>query len=558
MNALARLAIASRVFAIAAILGLVVLAGDAQLVVTLVVVCTVATTAIYLSMATPLPPALVITIEAAVTSLVITLALPDSVVFLPYLVVLALVAGLLRGIGGASAVVVIQHAAIFLIPTVLEGAAAADVYVALSPWLLTGIGAGLLGAWLVHTGKVSGASAGERSYESAHRLLTQLRTVARRLTSGLDPAAMAAHILEDLRERVGVRSAGVFVRTDGGLLSPLGYSRPEAAWNLPPHRPLADLCWAEMEPVLQPIGGTPDSHVAALPLRVGSRMVGVVVAELPHPLPRDELNALMSTLDDHSIRLDTALIFDEVRTLATVEERRRLAREIHDGVAQQVAALGYQVDDLMARSKSLDDRQGLQNLRDELSRVVSEIRLSIFDLRSDALASSGFGSALSEFVREIGSRSAMTVHLTLDEAPTRLRSETEAELLRIAQEAITNARKHSHARNLWVDCKVEPPFVRLEIRDDGTGLSQGRSDSYGLKIIRERAARLNAQLDIEPGFSNFDRPGTLVRITLGHDHSVDSHGEDVPAGDRSGKHHRPTRGRPRLDPTGFGEGVRAV
>ena len=63
----------------------------------------------------------------------------------------------------------------------------------------------------------------------------------------------------------------------------------------------------------------------------------------------------------------------------------------------------------------------------------------------------------------------MTVHLTLDEAPTRLRSEVETELLRIAQEAITNARKHAAATNLWVDCRIHPPYASHHREDDGRG-----------------------------------------------------------------------------------------
>ena len=95
--------------------------------------------------------------------------------------------------------------------------------------------------------------------------------------------------------------------------------------------------------------------------------------------------------------------------------------------------------------------------------MVSELRLSIFDLRSEISPAAGLGSALSDYVRAVGARSGLTVHLTLDEAPTRLRSEVETELLRIAQEAVTNARKHSDAENLWVDCRVRPPFARITV-----------------------------------------------------------------------------------------------
>jgi signal transduction histidine kinase len=245
-------------------------------------------------------------------------------------------------------------------------------------------------------------------------------------------------------------------------------------------------------------------------------MIGVVVSEAAEPPAPRLLAELMRTIDEQAFRLDTALLFDEVRSLATTEERRRVAREIHDGVAQEVASLGYVVDDLSANAITEAQRTKLQSLRGEISRVVSELRLSIFDLRSEISPSAGLGSALSDYVRTVGARSGLTVHLTLDEAPTRLRGEIETELLRIAQEAVTNARRHSAAENLWVHCRVRPPYARITVEDDGRGLGPARPDAYGLKIMRERADRIHATLEI--GQRDGGRvKGTRVAVTLGHD-----------------------------------------
>ena len=220
----------------------------------------------------------------------------------------------------------------------------------------------------------------------------------------------------------------------------------------------------------------------------------------------------MKDVDAHSLQLDTALVFDEIRMLATADERQRLAREIHDGIAQEVASLGYVVDDLAASSSDPEIAEGLRDLREELSRVVADLRLSIFDLRSDVSPTNGLGAALSDYVRTVGARSDLTVHLTLDEAPTRLTPVVEAELLRIAQEAVTNARKHASADNLWVDFWTDPPRARLVVRDDGTGMSGAREDSFGISIMRERAHRIDATLDIDTdrerrAFSRHDGTG---------------------------------------------------
>jgi signal transduction histidine kinase len=122
------------------------------------------------------------------------------------------------------------------------------------------------------------------------------------------------------------------------------------------------------------------------------------------------------------------------------------------------------------------------------------------------------GQSLSSFARHIGSHSDLTVHVTLDEAATRLRPDVEAELLRIAQEAINNARKHSGGENLWVSCAVQPPHAWIEVRDDGDGLGPGREDSHGLRIMRERAERIGAELEVETPAESARGTRVFVRL----------------------------------------------
>jgi len=143
--------------------------------------------------------------------------------------------------------------------------------------------------------------------------------------------------------------------------------------------------------------------------------------------------------------------------------------------------------------------------------MVTELRLSIFDLRSDVAPATGLGAALSSYVRGVGTDSELTVHLVLDESNTRLSIEAESEILRIAQEAVTNARRHSQARNLWVTCRVDPPRAFLRVADDGRGMGKARSDSYGMEIMRERATRIGAGLSIRQRVGG----GTVVEVVLG-------------------------------------------
>jgi signal transduction histidine kinase len=107
----------------------------------------------------------------------------------------------------------------------------------------------------------------------------------------------------------------------------------------------------------------------------------------------------------------------------------------------------------------------------------------------------------------------MTVHVTLDEKGPRLPSDVEYEMLRIAQEAMSNARKHSGAANLWLRCTVRAPHAEIEVGDDGTKAHTPRADSQGLKIMRERSRTIGAELIVEEPVP--ERPGTRVLIRVG-------------------------------------------
>jgi len=206
------------------------------------------------------------------------------------------------------------------------------------------------------------------------------------------------------------------------------------------------------------------------------------------------------------------------RDSATVEERRRLAREMHDGVAQEMASLGYFVDSLLDQEPD-DSTRALQLrlLRDRLTMVVGEVRRSVQTLRTEIGESDSLGTAIGALARHLSASSGIPIHLTLDEKTTRLRREIESELLRIAQEAMTNAVRHSGATSISVQCSVAPPSAEIVVSDNGRGLGPGREDSHGLEIMRERAALVDGRLTVAENTPH----GTVVSIRL-DDHGVSS------------------------------------
>ncbi|NJC69711.1 GAF domain-containing protein [Planosporangium thailandense] len=362
-------------------------------------------------------------------------------------------------------------------------------------------------------------------YAEATRLLTQLRTVARQLPGAtLDPGGLAEHLLDELRAVVPATRAAVLSASGGGrlvVLAQMGADRVDWETGLDADSAIAD-AWASQQPQTANRSQarsavTPGTEVSALivPLVAGVRTVGLIALETDTPgaYPPPLVARAAQVAAPAALRLEAALLFDEVRSLATSEERQRLAREIHDGVAQELVMVGYGIDNALAALPDVDaTTEELRVLRSEVTRVITELRLSLFELRSEVDRYGGLATAIADYARTVGQSAGLRVHLSLDESTARLPAATEAELLRIAQEAITNARKHAGAENLWVTCTIDPPFAEIEVSDDGHGMvDTPKEGRYGLAIMAERAERIRGRLEIRPRVPN----GTTVAVVLG-------------------------------------------
>jgi signal transduction histidine kinase len=366
---------------------------------------------------------------------------------------------------------------------------------------------------------------GPQPYAEATRLLTQLRTVARQLPGAtLDPGGLAEHLLEEVRAIAPLDRAVVLSGSGGGgrlvVLAESALERVDWETSLEADSAIAD-AWASQQPQVSNRStarsrGRGEVSSLVVPLAAGVRTIGLIALEAdragaypPHLVAR--INGLAAPA---ALRLEAALLFDDVRSLATNEERQRLAREIHDGVAQELVMVGYGIDNALATlpEDAKEPADELRTLRAEVTRVITELRLSLFELRTDVDRQGGLSAAIAEYARTIGAAGGLRVHFSLEESTTRLPTAVEAELLRIAQEAITNARKHAGAQNLWVSCEIDPPYARIEVSDDGAGIAPQRPEGrFGLAIMAERAERIRGQLEITPR----DSGGTTVAVVLG-------------------------------------------
>ncbi|HET6919124.1 MAG TPA: histidine kinase [Jiangellaceae bacterium] len=447
--------------------------------------------------------------EAAAAALVIGLGMHDAYHGLPYLLVPAFAGGLAGSWLGGLACAAASTAGL-LVGAVLapEAPFAAGTYLGMVPWMVLVLCMGLVGALVRRQQRLYSADVAR--YAAAYRLLSELRAVSRQLSGGLDAVTLATSILDEVAAAVPVRRSALLVGKEGGALVPLAGGGEDDGW-------LADTAYDRLaHEVMQTKSPTtavlaPGTHRIAVPVRIGTRTIGVVVADLGEPVTPDELAALARSSDDGALRLETALLFDEIRELATREERHRLAREMHDGIAQELASLGYLVDDMQARATGPDLKSLAVTLRKEIGRILSDLRHSIFDLRSDVPADGCLGTSLARYARKVSSQTGLRVHLANDERTgERLQPEIEAELLRVGQEAINNVRKHAKARNLWVTVSVNPPSACIRVVDDGVGLSGEAGDRYGMDIMAERSRRVGATLVVEDRREG----GTVVDVSL--------------------------------------------
>lgn len=361
----------------------------------------------------------------------------------------------------------------------------------------------------------------EQEYAAAYRLLAQLRTMARSLAGGLDSTPLAEALLRDVARVVTYDRAAVLAPGTGGRLVAVASVHAKGVdWDIDPAgENVFAAAWVSQAPQLR---GSLSEEAAAgagsalvLPLRMGLRTVGLLALETATAgaYSPDQVAGVDRVARQAALRLATALLFDEVRAETTAQERRRLGRDIHDSIAQDLASLGYAVDSLAedAAAGTPQLAEDLRALRQEISRMVGELRLTIFRLRGDVEQYAGLGAALSAYISSVRATATLPVHLSVQESTERLAPDAEAELLRIAQEAVHNARRHAEATNLWVSLEVDPPRARLVVDDDGRGLAAPRQGSYGLDIMRERAARLGGALTI----AALKPSGTRVEVTIG-------------------------------------------
>ena len=232
------------------------------------------------------------------------------------------------------------------------------------------------------------------------------------------------------------------------------------------------------------------------------------------------------------VESQTSLIAEKVAREAVAEERARTACEIHDTLAQGFMGLGFQLEALSSELKepSGPARQHLDRAMKMLRHSHDDVRYSLKQLRGPAAERKPLGAALRDAV-ERGAPNPPPEHVDFVERGESfpLLPVTEHNMLRIGQEAATNAVKHARARKIEIELGYSPSDVRLRITDDGCGFDPAQAgaradEHFGLHIMRERAQRIGGRLEIQ------SRPGEGTQVLL-----TVPRGESRPAG-QNGRH----------------------
>lgn len=207
----------------------------------------------------------------------------------------------------------------------------------------------------------------------------------------------------------------------------------------------------------------------------------------------------------------------KLRSGAVLEERNRIARELHDTLEQELAGITMQLDlaaDSFQRAPGVA-QQALNIARSMTRHSMREARRSVWDLRCHLLENGDLISALRQAVGPSVMGTQVKVEINVEGQPRRLAVPVEMNLLRIGQEAVTNAVKHAHAQRITLELRYDPKTVRLRVTDDGRGFSAddaalSGNGHFGLLDMRERAQSLGCELQvkIEPG------SGTCIEVDI--------------------------------------------
>jgi nitrate/nitrite-specific signal transduction histidine kinase len=256
------------------------------------------------------------------------------------------------------------------------------------------------------------------------------------------------------------------------------------------------------------------AHLVA-PLRMGDKRIGAIYVSNreDRSFTSAEAELLAGLAGPAAIAIERARLSEELQSVAALEERERIAREMHDGLAQALALVHLKLQAALARAGDpLAVADALRELTGLTEQAYEEVRQSIFGLRTFVSRGLGLVPTLTEYLHEFSAQNAIAVELEVAPGvPANLPPASEVQAIRIIQEALANVRKHAAATRARVRLQPHGDWVRITIEDEGVGwdpatLVQSDRLHFGLQTMRERAEGLGGTLEVDTA------PGRGTRI----------------------------------------------
>lgn len=256
-----------------------------------------------------------------------------------------------------------------------------------------------------------------------------------------------------------------------------------------------------------------------IPLRSKGRIVGTMalITHARQPLTRRAVDVLKAVGHEIGIAINNAQLYRQVRHLAVLEERDRLAREMHDSLAQALGYLNLQASltqEQIARGRMDEAEASLVEFKELAKATYTDVREAIFSLRTTKFTKTGLVPVLEEYLAEYRAHYGVDARLQVDgDASSQFAPEVALQLLRVIQEALSNVRKHAQARQAWVRFEQQADAVTVTIEDDGRGFDlagtgSGGRQHFGLDIMRERAEVAGGCLNV------YSQPDQGTRVVV--------------------------------------------
>ncbi len=359
---------------------------------------------------------------------------------------------------------------------------------------------------------------------SANQLLLSLQKIAITLPSSLDLETVLDQAVAQVPELVGADIVTILLANKDATRLTIVRGRGSAnlleiaVKDVPPHiREALDLNRSIAIRLSQlEKGFAEEASVGAYcALRSRGMVVGLIAAEwrVEQDLKR-QTQVLTGVADALGVAVDNAHIFRDIRRQSASDERRRIARDLHDRTGSGLAFVALELDRLYRNENDEQTRVEISTIREQVGLILTEVREMLFDLRVGLNGEVSLYDTIVDLSQRVTSRSRTLVTYELSDLPE-VDAYLSNEIWEIIKEAIINAERHSQGTKIQITSVVTDSLWTLSIIDNGIGIQpeNKRPDSYGLTGVLERAETIGAKLVIESPLRNKDY-GTAVFISL--------------------------------------------